>query len=195
MRVNQVEIETVFDEFSNCWQRATRQGVWRDIHAYLWWQKISGMMDINSISMFESRRGSKFAVFSETLTSTRKPGDRRNHSGFDLATFQQLAQTRFHEDAMARPDRAWIERGKKKRLYLARHALLSASCNPMPPWTICGWKIRFNLSGNQYCLWLEPSQIRRRHQAALTSLSRSGCRSSTLSNFTKASDGLVLPFS
>ena len=42
---------------------------------------------------------------------------------------------------------------------------------------------------------LDTRWTRSRVQAALTSLSRSGCRSSTLSNFTSASGGLVLPFS
>ena len=38
-------------------------------------------------------------------------------------------------------------------------------------------------------------QIHGERYAALTSLSKSGCRSSTLSNLTKDSGGLVLPFS
>ncbi len=55
--------------------------------------------------------------------------------------------------------------------------------------------VRQDLSEIEALQIVEGFKARQGAQAALTSLSRSGCRSRILNNFTSANGGLVLPFS
>jgi hypothetical protein len=114
MGVNQVKVETVTHQTADGGQGSHRQRRRGDSHPDPGWQKVTWMMHLDAIPLFDPRRRSKLSVIAKALALEWEPGHWCDHPAFHLATLKQLPQTRLDKDPVDRTNFARIQRGEQQ---------------------------------------------------------------------------------